>query len=522
MAPALTAREFKDVFEIGGVPAFNQFYYYGIFPWHAIYKGYYKPWHWVLAPTIAKPDAHRELYRMNLAKAVCAELAGLLWAEKCTINVNLPGWEPTPDETQDKAGRFIHSVLAENAFTVKMQESIEQALALGGCALKLWADGKHDETGAIIPGTEKIKIGYCMADQFVPTSWTNAKITEGVFISRQAKGGYYYTKLEWHKWNGETYVISNDLYRADRKAAPVDSQDILGIRCPLIELYPALEPETEINGLTESLFSYFRTPIANNIDDNSPLGVSIYANSMETLHAIDIVYDSLVREFRLGKKRIIVPARAVRKVVEPETGIVRRFFDATDETYEALASDDPNDLKIIDNSVSLRVDEHVAALNAHLLTLCEQLGFSASTFSFDVHGGLKTATEVVAENSKTYKTVANCQNAIEPALRQLVHNIFAIAVLYDMTFEGERVASWFPAGISGGYECNIYWDDGVVQDRTSKLNEGILMLGNGAISKKRFRMDYLGMTEAQADAEEELIRAENTIQPLAIDKMFVE
>lgn len=27
------AKEFKDIFEVGGVPAFNQFYYFGIFIW---------------------------------------------------------------------------------------------------------------------------------------------------------------------------------------------------------------------------------------------------------------------------------------------------------------------------------------------------------------------------------------------------------------------------------------------------------------------------------------------------------
>ena len=30
------AKSFKDIFEIGGVPAFNHFYYYGIFLWKYI------------------------------------------------------------------------------------------------------------------------------------------------------------------------------------------------------------------------------------------------------------------------------------------------------------------------------------------------------------------------------------------------------------------------------------------------------------------------------------------------------
>ena len=99
-----------------------------------------------------------------------------------------------------------------------------------------------------------------MADQFVPTAWDNAKVTEGVFVSRTAKGGYYYTRLEWHKWNGDTYVIKNELYRAKdlrTMGSAQDSQDILGIYYPLSEVYPELEPKVTINGLNKSLFEYW-------------------------------------------------------------------------------------------------------------------------------------------------------------------------------------------------------------------------------------------------------------------------
>lgn len=32
----------KDVFELDGVPAFREFYTLFIFPWQAVYKGFYK------------------------------------------------------------------------------------------------------------------------------------------------------------------------------------------------------------------------------------------------------------------------------------------------------------------------------------------------------------------------------------------------------------------------------------------------------------------------------------------------
>jgi hypothetical protein len=81
------ARSYRTVFDIAGIPAFAQFYDTGIFVWKMLYRGYYKPWHLVHAPTVASPQATRDLYRLNTAKAVCAELAGLVWGEECEIDV---------------------------------------------------------------------------------------------------------------------------------------------------------------------------------------------------------------------------------------------------------------------------------------------------------------------------------------------------------------------------------------------------------------------------------------------------
>lgn len=503
------ATEYKSVFDLAGVPAFGQFYEFGIFVWKWLWKGLYKPWHIIPAPTIADRHASREMYRLNMAKAVCAEMAGLIWGEECSVNVSINGHKTTEENPEDPLDCFVQNVLSDNAFREKMQESIETGCALGGNALKVWAEARHAKNGDEIPETRKVRVGYCNADQFIPLAWDNARVTECVFISRIAKGGYYYTRLEWHRWNGTTYVITNELYRAEmKKGAETESQDILGVRYPLSELFPYLEPETVVP-VEESLFSYWRTPIANNLDDNSPLGMSIYGNALETLHALDICYDSFVREFRLGKKRIIVPARAVRTVVDPTTSEVVRYFDANDETYEALATDNPDELKVTDNSVVLRVDEHVRAINAFLSILCLQTGFSAGTFTFDAHEGLKTATEVISENSKTFKTIKTVQNQIRPAIEHLVRNIIDVAILYDMTDENGTPVAQLAAP---GYEIKVTFDDGITQDRQTNINEGVMLVGAGIISKYTFLTEPkygIGLTEEEAQKELERIRAES-------------
>ena len=501
------ATEYRTIFDLSGVPPFQQFFNFGVFIWEWIWKGFYKPWHIIPAPTIANPKAERELFRLNIAKAVCAEMAGLIWGEECSVNVSINN-RKTDDDNPDPLNVFIQKVLTENAFREKMQETIETGCALGGSAYKTWAEAKHDDKGNEIPETRKIKLGYCMADQFVPISWDNARITEAVFISRIAKGGFYYTRLEWHKWNGTTYVISNELFRSEiKQGAETETQDILGVRYPLAEIYPFIDPET-IVPVEEELFAYWRTPIANNLDVNSPLGMSIYGNALETLHALDICYDSFVREFRLGKKRIIVPSRAIRTVVDPVTEEVRRYFDANDETYEAMAADNPEDLKITDNSVVLWVEEHIAAINAFLSILCLQTGFSAGTFTFDQHEGLKTATEVISENSKTYKTIKTVQNQIRPAIEHIVRNIINVAILYGMTDEnGQTVESM----VAPGYNIQVTFDDGVTQDRQTNLNEGVMLVGAGILSKYTFLTDPKygqGLTPEEAEAELARIKSE--------------
>ena len=509
------SKEFKDVFELGGVPAYSQFYNFGIFPWKYVYRGFYKEWHVVKAPTIANPEAVRQVNYLNMAKALTSELAGMVWTDQCEVNLTTNGIE---DIEQDKLHKFVNSVLEGNNFNVKMLEAIEQAAALGGEALKAWYEVKYDRDGNEIPNSGEIKVGYCMADQFVPTSWNNAEVNEGIFVDRTAKNGYYYTRLEWHEWNGTTYEIRNELYKADIKPNGGECQDILGFRYPLNLVYPNITEWAKLP-VSKSLFSYFRTPTANNLDDNSPLGVSIYANAMDTLHALDIAYDSFVREFRLGKKRIIVPARMI-KTVPDANGKMVRYFDATDETYEAFSTDYPDSLKIQDNSVELRVEEHVAGINALLNILCLQVGLSASTFSFDIKNGLKTATEVVSENSKTYKTVKNFQNMIKPAIVRLVENIIAVASIYNLEYEGKSIAEL----AKQGYEVSVVMDDGITQDRQTNINEGIQLVNAKLMSKKKFLTDPKygqGLTEEQAQAELEQIANEGRVNAIDVDMMRI-
>lgn len=506
----------KDVFELDGVPAFREYYTLFILVWQAIYKGYYKGWHDVPLKTLRNPKGKtRTLATMNAGKMACSQMARYVWNERCTITATMAGYDAASAKEPDPLNEYLQQVLTDNRFWTAFGDLTEKAFAMGGGAVREWVEIPRDEQGNDA-GEGKIRIGYTMASQFVPTAWDNSKVTSGIFLHREAKDGFYYTVVEWHRLDGSTYRITNDLYRMPIKEAE-EPQSILGWWYPLNEIYPLLSPDTTIEDTETAYFQYIRPFGANYADDNSPLGMSVYAPAMNTLHSIDIMFDSLQREFVLGKKRIIAPARAMRVTagINP-TAPPMQYFDADDEVWTALATDNPEDLKIYDNSVELRVQEHISGINSELSILCSQIGFDPGTLSFDNQKGMKTATEVVSENSKTYGTIQAHENIIQDSLTQMVHAIFDLAVKYGLTWKGQPVESL----IAGGYSVSIKFDDSIIQDKDAEINQGTMLVGAGLMSKQKFMTRILGYTPEEADAEIAQIKAEGVGNNVDVTKLF--
>lgn len=422
--------------------------------WKHLYRGYFEPWHKVTYQTV-EGRKQRIMESLNMAKASAAEMASLVFNEKCEISIS-----------DDTLAKNIEEVFKQNKFYKKFQDYLEYSFALGGMVVKPYVKD------------EKIKLSFVTADCFIPLTWQNETIYEAVFPSEYKKGDKKYTHLEWHLWEDGEYVIRNELYESN-------GQD-LGIKVALSTLFPDLEEEVRISGLSNPIFTYFKPNTANNIDTQSPLGISIYANALDTMKAIDTAFDSLHREFRLGKKRIIVPSHMVKVVNDPLTGEPLRYFDPSDEVYEALNTDSIDDANIKDIKTELRVEEHVSAINALLNLFAMQTGFSAGTFSFDGQS-VKTATEVVSENSKTFKSKKSHEIIIETGLQELIESIVAIAELYSLFSAPEE------------YEIAVSFDDSIVEDENAEINKQIQLVTNQLQSRKRAIMRIHGLTEEDAE-----------------------
>lgn len=470
----------------------SQWMYDRIIDWRSLYRGYLGKYDGVPYHDTDYLDAvgkrhKRKRASLKMPKKTAERMASLVFNEKCQINIGSLNGQPddngdiqvTPEIKQFSAN--IMNVFESNNFHKLFQRYLEYMFAMGGMVAKPYVDN----------GT--IKISWVTAQNFLPVESNNDDVTAGVFMDMTRKGDKYYTHLEWHTRDGDTYHIRNELYQSM-------SPDDLGVKVPLSLLYDDMQDDIPIQGLTRPLFVYFKPNIANNFETASPLGISIFANSLDTLKSLDIAFDSFQREFTLGKRRIIVPASAIRAIYDAE-GNVHRYFDTDDEVYQAVATGDMDAEKIQDMSVALRVEDHIKAINSLLDLLAMQEGLSAGTFTFDGQQ-VKTATEVVSENSETFRTKNSHETLIEQGIRELVDCIAQLADLYDI----------FPNPGSDAYEVTVDFDDSIAEDRVQNANFYMTLVAAGLMPKIEAIQRIFDITEDQANEYLTKIKAETAQQ----------
>lgn len=441
-------------------------YYEKIDYWRRVYEGHPK-WERTKRAGLGK-GGERLMNMLCTGKILCDELARKCFAEQLEISCG--------SEVYDD---FIRDFLDREGFWKNFPKLLSQAFAEGGCVLREYVSGG------------KVRLSYVPGRQFYPLKWDNDRISEGIFCTVSAMGKYYYTLFEKHSEKDGKHLAECFLYRSD-------SPNDLGQRVTVSEVFPEMSGDSFSYDIDRPLFQYFAPDFSNNCDTVLPLGISCFANCLDTLKALDVAFDSLAREFILGKKRIIVPSSCIRTVVDPETGETERYFDADDEVYQALKCDEERDLKITDNTTELRITQHVDGINALLNILCFQVGLSPGSLSFDRAGGLKTATEVISEESKTAVTIRCQKNLLVELIEEMCSAVLQLAM-----FTGE-----IP---QGDFDISAAFKDNVIIDDNTIIENNIKLVSAGLKSKVSAIMEVMKCDEETAQKELEKINAESGV-----------
>jgi A118 family predicted phage portal protein len=404
-----------------------------------------------------------ERYKLGMAKKVCEDWANLLLNEKVAI----------------KAGNYekrLQEVLDNNNFLVRANQLIEMAFALGTGAIVEYLDG------------EEVMIDYIRADMIYPLSWDNGDITECAFGSVRVIDGKEVLYLQIHRLGKVDDEEDSEHYYIENRY--IDRKENKELDPPegVIPLVPT--------GYDKPLFQIITPNICNNIDLDSPLGVSVFANAIDQLKGCDLVYDSYMNEFVLGRKRILVPISFAKKQMEKD-GVAAPAFDASDTVYYQMPGDRDSNLKLTEVDMSIRANEHELAVQRSLDVLALKTGLGTGRYQFD-SSGVKTATEVISDKSDLYQNRQKNAIIVNAALIGMVE---AIAFL--------------DAG--GEVEVSIDFDDSIIEDTNTTIDKNIKLVQGGLRSKLTAIMEINKCTEEEAMKELERIAGDNQITGQDVD-----
>lgn len=197
---------------------------------------------------------HRNITSLRLPTAITSELARLVLSES-EFMANASEYQEILDD-----------------FREQFRDAFEIALSFGGMMCKPYLS--HG----------KICMDLIRADCFLPVAFAGKLMTSAVFVSKKTVGNCYYTLLEYHEFQSESHT-----HRIQNKVCKSLHPDHIGMECSPDEVpeWAELAPEIVFKNIEKPLFSYFRVPCANDIDLDSPLGVSVYARAVDLIRQAD-------------------------------------------------------------------------------------------------------------------------------------------------------------------------------------------------------------------------------------------
>lgn len=445
-----------------GWPGIGSAYRTHIAKWLEWYQGDVKDFHHYSIDTgIQKVGKVKK--SLQMAKFICEDWANLLLNEHVTITV--------AEAFQQK----LDDTLASADWCTNANRLVELAFAMG--------------TGAFVEyrGADGLPvIEFIRADMIHPLSWNANGITECAFGSVQTVNGKEAVYLMIHRLENGRYMIENHLFDNDTGQELSLPQGVL----PFVQ-----------TGSEKPFFQIISPCIENNVDLDSPMGCSVFANSLPVLMAIDNAYDSMDNEFVLGRKRIAVPVSwaKIQMAANADKDTPRMTFDPKDAVFYAL---DFEDKKPMEFNMALRIQEHTEGLMSNLALLGKKCGLGFDRYMWDKAGGVKTAKEVISEKSDLYQNKRKHEHPLENAISGMVE---ALAFLL---------------GFGGDLELKIAFDDSIIQDVQSDRQEAREEVNAGLMSKFSYLMNVRHMTEEEAKTELARISDENRVNTAAVDVFF--
>lgn len=391
-----------------------------------------------------------DIKTINMAKHIADTRAKLAMLD---IGIAISG-SPRADYLQTVADDMLK----------RLPNKFAEAERLGGMIIK-WNGETWDY---VLPG-----------DFGVTAKDDNGEIVGAIFASYASQGNGHYTRLEYHRFDADRYIVTN---RAFKNELTGTGRYSLGRPVALqnVDAWAHMQDEVAIINLEKPLFAYYRVPGVNTVDRSNPFGQSVFANALTELEAIDIAVSRKNAEVEDSKHITFVGQNAVQNATNK--GIeLPRFVKGL-----GMGLNDGDISAIHEHVPTMLTDQRIKDINFNLSMAGVKCGFSEGVFVLDGQTGMITATQVEADDRDTIQTVKTDRDALKDALDQALYGADAMATLYGLAPLGEYEVNYNFGDITYSYELDkVAWQQYVTR---------------GWAPKWLYFVKFEGMTEDEAKA----------------------
>ena len=369
--------------------------------------------------------------------------------------------------TGGEAAAYLNQEYQRNVLS-DLRRYVEYGCAKGGLILKPYMT------------KTRLAVQYVQADGFFPLSFDDSgRILQCVFTEQFRKGKKIYTRLEVH-------TLQNDMIHITNRAFVATNDYSLGteIEVSSVDRWSELVPELSLAGSDRLLFGYFKVPMANAEDTDSPLGVSVYSRADELIAEADQRYSNICWEYE-GTQLAVHIAESLLKYNTDQNkfeypGGKERLYRRV--SYATGATDKP----FIDVfSPAIRDTALFNGFNAQLRLIEFSCNLAYGTLS-DPQNVDKTATAIKVSKQRSYTFVSDTQMALQRALEDLVYAMNFWAALYGL----------IPPG--NDYQVSFVWDDSIIVDAEEERQTDRQDVAMGVMPLAEYRSKWYGETLEEA------------------------
>ena len=222
-------------------------------------------------------------------------------------------------------------------------------------------------------------------------------------------------------------------------------------------------------------------PEANNIDLDSPLGMSLFSGAMEELKDLDIAYSRNAWELDNSNSIELIDDALIMSG-NPKKKRARTRFALPSHVHNITGNNAGDFYQSVDRP--LKTDIRKIGINQQLSFIGYKCGYSNGYFVFDEKTGMATATQVESDDRRTIQLIKDIRDQLQSALDDTIYAMGVFADLYGLA-------------PTGAYETAYDFGDITYNEDEDRSRNYQLMI-QGIIPKWYYLMKWEGFSEADA------------------------